>query len=184
MNVRRFFPAWGSDLALEAFLRTAEQRPDARFVMLGGEGTAGYVQAARAAASARGFGGRFTFFDGDLPFAECRALMSAADVGVSLMRERDMRPLASILEAAAAGAALVLGDQDEYRAMEALGFRAILTPPGDVDAVVAALARLLARGELRAELAEGNRSYLDAHEDGPRQARDLLARVRALRDGC
>ena len=87
MNVRRFFPAWGSDVALEAFVRVAKGRHDAHFVLLGGAGTEALVAAARETLEQEGLSSRFTLFDGDLPLAECAALMSIADICVSLMRE-------------------------------------------------------------------------------------------------
>ena len=48
MNVRRFFPAWGSDVAFDAFVRVAKVRSDAHFVLLGGAGTEALVADARA----------------------------------------------------------------------------------------------------------------------------------------
>ena len=182
MNVRRFFPAWGSDLALEAFRRFARQCPSAPFVMLGGGGTEALVSRAREAVGGDGLRGRFTFLDGDIPVEECRDLMKVAEIFVSLMRERDMRPLASILEATACGAAPVLWDQPEYRAMERMGYRAIFCPAEDVGAVVEGLRRYADDSVLRRETAATNRAYLDAHEDGRRQAIDLLARIRSICD--
>ena len=180
MNVRRFFPAWGSDAAFRAFVRFAGECPAAHFVLLGGVGTEPLVAQARATLQREGLASRFTLFDGDLPLAECAALMSIADICVSLMREIDMRPLASILEAACAGGAPIIGDQPEYRAMEALGFSAIFVGPDDSDAAVAALRRYAADAELRRSVGEKNDRYLREHEDGVSQARDLLRRVGAL----
>jgi glycosyltransferase involved in cell wall biosynthesis len=180
MNVRRFFPAWGSDVAFRAFVRFAEEWPAAHFVLLGGVGTESLVAQARATLQKEGLTSRFTMFDGDLPLAECAALMSIADICVSLMREIDMRPLASILEAACAGGAPIIGDQPEYRAMEALGFSAILVGPDDADAAVAGLRRYAADAVLRRSVAENNNRYLREHEDGVAQARELLQRVGAL----
>jgi glycosyltransferase involved in cell wall biosynthesis len=180
MNVRRFFPAWGSDVAFRAFVRFAQEWPAAHFVLLGGVGTESLVAQARATLQKEGLASRFTLFDGDLPLAECAALMSIADICVSLMREIDMRPLASILEAACAGGAPVIGDQPEYRAMETLGFSAIFVSPDDSDAAVAALRRYAADASLRRSVAEHNDRYLREQEDGVAQARDLLRRVGAL----
>jgi glycosyltransferase involved in cell wall biosynthesis len=180
MNVRRFFPAWGSDAALRAFVRFAGEWPAAHFVLLGGAGTEALVAEARATLQKEGLASRFTTFDGDLPLAECAALMSIADVCVSLMREIDMRPLAGILEAASAGGAPVIGDQPEYRGMEKLGFSAIFVNPGDSDATVAALRRYAEDASLRRSVVEKNDRYLREHEDGVSQARDLLQRVGAL----
>lgn len=182
MNVRRFFPAWGSDVAFEALLRVAKERRDAHFVLLGGAGTEALVAAARARLEQEGLASRFTLFDGDLALADCTALMSIADIYVSLMREIDMRPLAAILEAACAGGAPVIGDQPEYRAMEQLGFSAVFAVPGDAGSAAAAIERYAADPMLRRQAAERNARYLHEHEDGIAQARDLLRAVRALQD--
>jgi glycosyltransferase involved in cell wall biosynthesis len=182
MNVRRFFPAWGSDIALNVFMDFAAEHAASHFVMLGGSGTEPFVADARATIASRGLTPRFTLYDGDLALGDVAALMSVADIFVSFMRALDMRPLASILEAAACGGAPVLGDQPEYRQMEQAGFEASLCPPENVPAGVAALRRYAASAPLRHEVARRNRAYLDLHEDGRRQAFDLLQRVRTICD--
>jgi glycosyltransferase involved in cell wall biosynthesis len=181
MNVRRFFPAWGSDVAFQAFVGFAREQPNAHFVLLGGAGTEALVAAARETLLREGLASRFTLFDGDLPPAECAALMSIADICVSLMREIDMRPLASILEAACAGGAPVIGDQPEYRAMERLGFSALFVEPGDPDSALAAIRQYADDPSLRQRAVENNARYLRDHEDGVAQALDLLRRVNAIR---
>jgi glycosyltransferase involved in cell wall biosynthesis len=180
MNVRRFFPAWGADLAFEAFIRFAREHATVHFVMLGGNGTEALVSRARTVIAREGLSGRFTMFEGDLPLEECAALMAVSDICVSLMRERDMRPFASILEAVACGAVPILGDQEEYRLMEREGFQAIFCPPGDEDAVIGALRSYTASDALRDETSRRNFRYLDMHENGREQAIDLLRRVRSI----
>jgi glycosyltransferase involved in cell wall biosynthesis len=180
MNVRRFFPAWGSDLALRAFVRFAKEHPSSHFVLLGGTGTESFVAGAREVVRQEGLSQRFTLFDGDVSLDDCAALMSISDIFVSLMRETDMRPLASILEAAASGAAPVLGDQPEYRAMASLGFQARFCPIGDDAAVVSALRSFAADQGARMEASRQNLAYLDQHEVGQTQAVGLLRRVRTL----
>ena len=181
MNVRRFFPAWGSDIALNVFVRFAREAPSAHFVMLGGGGTEAFVAAARQRIANQGLSERFTILDGDRPLEDCAALMSAADICVSLMRERDMRPFASILEAVSCGAAPVLGDQPDYRAMEQLGFRSMICSPGDEVAVIDALRQYAASATLRKRCPAESR-FLDAHEDGRAQAIELLRRLRRTCD--
>jgi glycosyltransferase involved in cell wall biosynthesis len=182
MNIRRFFPAWGCDVALKSLTRFAKRQSKTHVIMLGGNGTERFVASAREILANEGLSRRFTIFDGDLPLEDCASLMSTADIGISLMRERDMRPFASILEAASCGAALVLGDQAEYRAMERLGFQAALCPSDDLEAVVRALERYAGSASLREEVATLNQDYLDRHEDGRKQATDLLQRIRAICD--
>jgi len=183
MNIRRFFPAWGSDLALTAFQRFAREHPRAHFVMLGGSGTESFVMAAREALTREGTSKQFTLFDGDIALDECARLMSVADIAVSLMRERDMRPFASILEVVSCGAAPILGDQPEYRAMENQGFRTAFCSPGNGDDVLRALRRYADQETLRESTAADNRRYLDLHEDGHAQALELLRTVRRICDG-
>jgi glycosyltransferase involved in cell wall biosynthesis len=182
MNVRRFFPAWGSDLALRAFCRFAKEWPSSHFVLLGGAGTEAYVAAARETLAREGLTSRFTLFDGDLPLADCAALMSISDICVSLMRERDMRPLASILEAACAGGAPVLGDQPEYRAMERLGFSALFARSEDPDSAVEAIRQYASSADLRQAAVAQNATYIREHEDGREQATSLLRKVTSLCD--
>jgi len=182
MNVRRFFPAWGSDVAFGAFVRFAQEQPDAHFILLGGAGTEPFVAQARQALKDAGLCRRFTIFDGDISIDDCADLMSISDIFVSLMREYDMRPIASILEASACGGAPIIGDQPEYRVMEQQGFRAVFCKPGDQADVVEALRRYADDESLRKLAAVQNRLYLDVHEDGRQQAVDLLRRVRLLCD--
>ena len=182
MNVRRFFPAWGSDVALRAFCRFAREWPPSHFVLLGGAGTERLVEAARARLATEGLTSRFTLIDGDLPLADCAALMSISDIYVSLMGELDMRPLASILEAASAGGAPVLGDQPEYRAMERLGFSALFAKREDSDSAVDAIRQYASNPAFRRTAVAKNAAYIRDHEDGREQALALLRRVWSLRD--
>lgn len=182
MNIRRFFRAWGSDLALAAFVRFAKEHRTSHFVLLGGVGTESFVAAARETVRAAGLANRFTFFDGDIPLQDCAALMSISGIAVSLMREQDMRPLASILEAVSAGAAPILGDQPEYRDMERQGFRALFCAQDTEGDVVDALRTYAADAALREATVTRNEQYLDERENGREQATALLARIRGIRD--
>ncbi len=60
-----------------------------------------------------------------------------------------------LLEGMAAQTPIVASDLDGYRNVATDGVDAILTPPGDVDALAAALQRVLGDGDLRAELTDG-----------------------------
>lgn len=164
MNVRRFVPLWGSEVALEAFIRFARARADARFVLLGGAGTEEAMTRARRRLQEEGVLDRFVLLEGHKPLDECAELMSVADIAVSLMYNADMRS-ASICQAAAAGAALVVSESDEFRKLEALGFHAAFVHPGDVEQVLAALHRYANEPELRRAAAESNRRYVEEHEE-------------------
>jgi phosphatidylinositol alpha-mannosyltransferase len=63
-----------------------------------------------------------------------------------------------LLEAMAAGAAVVASDIDGYRGVVRDGREALLVPPGDVDALTAALQRLLDDEPRRKELAVAGRA--------------------------
>ena len=182
MNIRRFFRAWGSDVALATFVRFAKEDHTSHFVLLGGVGTESFVAEARETVRGAGLANRFTFFDGDIPLQDCAALMSISSIAVSLMREQDMRPLASILEAVSAGAAPILGDQPEYRNMERQGFQAIFCAPDSADDALDALHKYAADAALREATVARNERYLDHHENGHEQATALLARIRGIRD--
>ena len=181
MNVRRFWPGWGSDVALEAFLWFAAREPDAHFVLLGGAGTESHMAAARQRVRAEGLSDRFVILDGYQPLAVCAKLMSVADVFVSLMQKRDMRS-ASVLQAAAAGGAPVVSDQEEYRCMERDGFSALFVDAEDVTSVVNALQKYARNPELRDRTLVANQAYLTTHENGDFQVRQLLQRVEDICD--
>jgi glycosyltransferase involved in cell wall biosynthesis len=182
MNVRRFFPAWGSEIALRVYLRFAAECAGAHFVLLGGGGTDAFVRAARATIASHGLSDRFTFLDGDRPIEQVAAAMSVADIFTSFMREVDMRPFASILEASACGAAPVLGEQAEYREMERLGFTAALCPAEDESAALDALRQYASSATLREDTARRNQEYIERNEDGRQQAVGLLERIREMCD--
>lgn len=180
LNVRRFLPIWGCDVALEAFRRYAREDPGAHFAMLGGSGTEALVREARKSLRASGLEGRFTLFEGDTPFDDCVDLMAASDVFLSLMRVPDMRSF-SILQGASAGGVPMLSDQAEYREMERDGFRALFVDPLDADDVVAALRDIAARPRLAEEIRAANKRYIDEHEDHEIQ----MARLReAIEEVC
>ncbi len=66
-----------------------------------------------------------------------------------------------LIEAMAAGTAIVASGLDGYRNVATDGSDAVLVPPGDVDALGAALARVLADGELRSRLVDAGSRRAD-----------------------
>jgi glycosyltransferase involved in cell wall biosynthesis len=178
MNCRRFNPAWGSETALAAFIEVAKSDQRTHFVLLGGAGVGPQAAAARRRLESLGLSRRFTLFDDDVPFDECARLMSVSDVAVSLMRVPDMRS-SSVLAAAACQAALVLSEQAEYRAMQALGFSARFVPRDDAAASARAIHELLRRDDEREAFVRANLAYLAEHEDRQRQMHKLLSLVEA-----
>lgn len=179
MNVRRFLPMWGCEVALEAFLLLAQEVPEVSFLLLGGQGTESYVGAARRRVAKTPFAGRFVFVDGDVELAKCAELMNASDVFVSLMGIADMRS-ASVLQAASSGAVPVLAEHPEYRSLEKLGFRARFVQPGCPAAVADAVRLYLEDDVLRAETRIANQDYIAKWEDSDNQMRELLEAIRTL----
>ncbi len=185
MNVRRFLPLYNCDTAVSAFLDVARASASTHFVLLGGLDTEPFVTRAMQEVSRAGgpVARRFTFLRSNVSLEICRDLMSIADVAVSLCGRGDMRSR-SVLEAAAAGGALVVSDSDEYRAMMADGFGARLVDGGRTDAVARAVLDLLANATERERLRDLNARYLPAHEDAERQMDRLLEAVLAIAAGA
>jgi glycosyltransferase involved in cell wall biosynthesis len=183
MNVRRFLPLWGAEIALEAFIRFARARSDVYFVLLGGAATEEVMARARRRLQEEGVVDRFVLLEGHKPLADCAQLMSVADIAVSLMYNADMRS-SSVCQAVAAGAALVLSESAEFRKREALGFRAAFVDAGDVDQVLAALHRYADQPELRRASAESNRRYVEEHEDWDKNHVRLLELIAGVCRRC
>lgn len=176
MNVRRFFPAWGSEIALDSCCRFARSNPAAHFIFLGGAGTEDYTRAARARIEAEHLTDRFLIMEGDQPLSVCAELMTIADVFLSLMVARDMRS-GSVLQATAAGGVPLLSDQAEYRDMEADGFRAKFVKSDNCEAVVEILHQLAGEPGLREQIVSANDQYLRRHEDGDAEVKNLLTHI-------
>jgi glycosyltransferase involved in cell wall biosynthesis len=180
MNCRRFRPFWGSETALRAFLRCAAECPMAHFVLIAGPSADAEIRHARTEIESRGLQSRFTIADRELSLAEFGQFASVSDVFCSLVRRGDMRS-SSVLHLAAAGAAPVIGDVEEYRDMVEQGFQARLVPPGDPDAVAGALRMYIEDELLRRIVAERNRTFVETYEDQVQQMKRLLE---AIHDVC
>lgn len=180
-GIRRFHPWWGSDEVLEAFLHAAKEGPPdaARFVLLGGSGGRRHVAEARERIAREGLLDRFLLCDEDLPMDAYARLLSVTDIGVSLMRVRDMRSF-SILQAASTGAALLLTDHPEYRRMARNGFAAWLVPAGDARATSEFLTGLLASETERGSQREANDQYLEAYERADERMEAIFRRIVGL----
>jgi hypothetical protein len=177
LNARRCHPAWGGDIAVDAFLAYAHENDQAWFVLIGGDG--GEIATARRRIAEQKLERRFVILEGEVPLATWSEIASVSDIYVSLMRENDLRPLAGVLEPASAGAAPILTDQGEYRDMEKLGFSAIFVRP-EVTDVVVALRRYAGSRELREQTTAANFDYVQRHENGAEQITTLLERVRRI----
>jgi glycosyltransferase involved in cell wall biosynthesis len=176
LNPRRFRPDWGAFVALEAFLQIAAEEPLTHFVLFGGRDTENFTKQARSRVVENGLSTRFTLLEGDAPVDVCAKLMSVSDIFVSLLGRGDMRS-ASVLQAAAAGAAPVVSDLPEYREMARLGFVGQFVEPDNVDDVVKALRVYLQDPAKRRETVAANHVYLAEHEDYPAQMDKLLGLI-------
>lgn len=179
-NCRKFWPHFGCFTVLEAFLRLAAELPRCHFILLSGA-NAGDLRQAAERIGAAGLARRFTIVDRELTLAAYLELASICDVYVSLCPRGDARS-SSVLQLAAAGAAPVIGENDEYRSLATLGFTASFVEPAAAESVAAGIRELVERPERRREMAERNATYLRRHEDRETQMDRLLAAVEALLD--
>jgi glycosyltransferase involved in cell wall biosynthesis len=149
----QLYPWKGVDVLVEAMALV----PRARLVILGGMEGERDLERVRALVRARGLLGR-TEMPGLVPHERVRAeLGRAAAVVVPVLRtamtERHTSPLKAF-EAMAAGRPLVMSDLPSSREIVREGETALLAPPGDADALAAALRRLLDDPALARRLGE------------------------------
>lgn len=176
LNPRRFRPDWGAFVSLDAFLQIASENSEAHFILFGGRDTERFSKQAQEKVAEKGLSDRFTILKGEASLNDCAELMSVSDVMVSLLGRGDMRS-ASVLQAAAAGAAPIISDNPEYREMERLGFKALFVAPGSEEEVVSAL-RIYLNDPARAqEFVLKNDEYLARHEDYSRQMDTMLSLI-------
>lgn len=176
----------GHDVFLEAAAELARRHPSlpARFYLVGAPlyrtpGSQFSEEELRRLIDSRGLTGRA----GLVPFqAEPTAVYRALDVFVHASTRREPFGL-TIAEALACGRPAIVSRASG--AAEALtdGVDALAVPPGDRDALVAALRALLEDGALRARLGEAARRTAVARFSRERYAREVLAVYRALVPG-
>ena len=179
LNPRRFRPDWGAFVSLDAFLQIASENSETHFILFGGRNTETFTKQAQDKISEKGLSDRFTILEGEASLDVCAELMSVSDVMVSLLGRGDMRS-ASVLQAAAAGAAPIISDNSEYREMERLGFKALFVAPGSVEEVVNALRSYLNDAQRAQEFVVQNDEYLTKHEDYSRQMDKMLNLIEAV----
>ena len=173
MNIRRFLPHWGSGVAWPAMVAMAEARPALHLVVLGGSGSDDDIAAAAAEARARGLGHRVTFVHGNAPLETVGALMSVADVSLSLVGT--LEPVSwSVQQAVACGSAVIVTDQASYALEEARGLSVHRLLPGGAAELCAAIAHLLDDAERRTAMAQANERYVTLHHDRETELTRLL----------
>lgn len=138
----------GSDTLVEAFTRVRRTHPDAELLVAGPAERFGTTHGTPITDAIAAAGGRWL---GAVPEAELADVFRAFDIGVLPTREDEMFGMAAV-EALAAGTPVVCSDLGGLpEVVPATAGRHV--PPGDSDALAAALADLCAQPGLRAELA-------------------------------
>jgi hypothetical protein len=190
MNVRRFLPHWGSKVAWPVMAAVAEQRPDTHLVLLGGPGSDAELDGVAADAKRRGLMERVTVMRGNVPLSTVAELMSIATVGLSLVEPQE--PVSwSVLQAAACGSALVIGEQRSYAEECARGLAAIHVPTtNEMEALTAVLSLLDDEGT-RTCMRAANDAFVTARHNTDAHLTRLLRIVaggdtadRLLTSGC
>lgn len=180
LSLRRFLPHWAAHVAASTMLNVAGERPDVHLVVL--DGAPGNPHLARfiEEASARGLSDRLTALRGNASLETVAELMSIADVSLSLVDS--LEPVSwSVVQAAACGSALVIGEQTTYREEASRGLAARLVPLRDPRATATTVLELLASAAERGELQRCNETYVRTHHDQSEQMTRLL-RIAAGRD--
>lgn len=144
----RLAPEKGLRRLADAWARLLPELPDAHLLMLG-EGPEGEALAARHLERLHLLG----------PAEDVAPYLQAADVFV-LVSEREGLSNA-LLEAMACGLACVVGEFGGARGLLEDGQNGLIVPPGDQEALVAALGRALGDGALRARIGTAARQTVE-----------------------
>ena len=156
LSTRNLEPLYRVDVTLRAFALIKARYPDATLTLAGAGGEADNLR--RLAASLGLEGVRFL---GRVERAEMPALYADADflVNSSVI---DNQP-GSVLEALAAGLAVVSTGTGDIAAMLRNGETGVLVPPGDPEAMANAIAALVDHPERAVRLTRAARNYLEQH---------------------
>jgi phosphatidyl-myo-inositol alpha-mannosyltransferase len=166
--VGRLEPRKGLATLIEAFVRLRSDRPGVRLVVVG-EGP----ERARCEAALPGSLRRDVRFLGRVDDAALVDAYAEADLYVSPALGGESFGIV-LLEAMAAGRAVVASDLPGYRSVVSPGRDGLLVPPGDAAALATALAGLLDDPDRRASMIAAGRATAAAH-DWPVVARRLRA---------
>lgn len=147
----------GCGVLVEALARVADRPWHMTFV--GACKPAGYIDTLKRAAREAGIDGRITFtgFRSDV-----QQLISGFDIGVAPSIVREACPL-SPMEYMQQGVAVIASDNGAQPEYIADGVTGLLVPPGDAEALAAAIAGLIDDPALRQRIAAAGRSYFDHH---------------------
>lgn len=161
-------PEKGTEILLDAAQRLRERHPGLRLIFAGRHGEARL----RASIARLGLGDRVEVA-GWLDRRGVRALLHRATL-LALPSQSEGMPMA-LLEAMASGTPIVASDVGGIPEILQDGRDARLVPPGDAEALAAAIDRLLADPEARACLAARARERVARHD-----VRGVIARLREI----
>lgn len=156
VSVSRLAPEKGLDLVVDALAGLPEA--DRPLLVLAGDGPERNALAARAVRA--GVAARFLGAIDDA--ADVASVLAAADLFVYAGRQGTNTPYA-VLEAMAAGLAVVASTEPAVHAAMLADGRGVAVPAGDVEALRAAVDRLVATPRLRAEAGRRARDYVERH---------------------
>jgi mannosyltransferase len=164
----------GTDLFVEAMCRLLPHYPEFSAVIIGAEtpDQRGFAEALRDRVRAAGLTERVRFL-GELPIAEVPLWYQRISIYAFTSRNEGFG--LTLLEAMAAGAALVAARAGAAERVVADGDTGLLIPPGDVDALVQALERLLADPAGTAEMGRRARARVLAEFSVDAEAEHIVA---------
>lgn len=157
----RLVPGKGHAVLLDAFARLGTLSPSTTLHVVG-DGPERAVLEAQAERLRVADRVRFLGFQADIP-----RLMAALDVVVLASTHTEVLPLV-VMEAMAAGCAVVATSVGGVPELVEEGQSGLLVPPGDVDALASALHRLIGDADLRARLGRGAVSRIQQQFTLPR----------------
>lgn len=183
LTVARLVPHKGQDVALRACAAVVRQHPNLRYMIVGDGNN---ESALRRLAQDLGIADRVAFV-GSLTDHEVAEAYATSDVYLGLSRQEgvDIEGFGiSFIEASASGLPVIAGDSGGVRSAVRDGETGILVAPNDVDAVAAALRRVLADTERRRAMGRAGRRAVETHFNWDRVARETAAFAeRAVRGG-
>ncbi len=172
----------GTDVFVDAMCRLLPKYPDCSAVVIGAE-TAdqrGFAEALRAKVSAAGLSDRIRFL-GELPIDEVPRWYQR--IAIYAFTSRNEGFGLTLLEAMAAGTAVVAARAGAAPRVIAEGDTGVLVPPGDVEALVAALEPLLREPRRAAEMGARARERAVAEFSVDSETERIVAVYRAVLRG-
>jgi len=175
----RVRPQKGTDVFVAAMCRLLPRYPDFTAVVIGRITTEhrAFAEKLRADAAAAGLSDRVRFL-GELPIEEVPRWYQRMSIYAFTSREEGFG--LTLLEAMAAGAALVAARAGAAAAVVRDGDTGVLVPPGDVDALVAALEPLMRDPEAAAAMGARARARAVAEFSLAHEADEIAAVYRQI----